>query len=237
MLAARWSRSLRPAARERRRRRPFGRARRHARRGRRGRRRAGAASSPASWWPPAPTCVAAVEQGFAAGIRRVGELWEEGEYFLPELVQGAEAMKAAMARAAAGARRGARRRPALARGRVVLGTVQGDLHDIGKGLVGVLLAAHGFEVHDLGHDVPVERFLAKAREVDADIVAASALLTTTMPEQRRLAEAIAAADLPRAPRVLVGGAPTSSGAGRRRSARPTPRTRCVRSPAAEALLR
>lgn len=98
----------------------------------------------------------------------------------------------------------------LCRGRVVLGTVKGDLHDIGKGLVGVLLAAHGFEVHDLGHDVPVDRFLAKAREVDADIVAASALLTTTMPEQRRLAEALAAADLPRRPGLLVGGAPTSA---------------------------
>lgn len=152
--------------------------------------------------------VAAVEHGFAAGIRRVGELWEEGEYFLPELVQGAEAMKAAMAvvlPALAAGRSGE-----LSRGRVVLGTVKGDLHDIGKGLVGVLLAAHGFEVHDLGHDVPVERFLAKAREIDADIVAASALLTTTMPEQRRLAEALAAADLPRRPALLVGGAPTSA---------------------------
>lgn len=152
--------------------------------------------------------VAAVEHGFAAGIRRVGELWEEGEYFLPELVQGAEAMKAAMAvvlPALAAGRSGE-----LCRGRVVLGTVKGDLHDIGKGLVGVLLAAHGFEVHDLGHDVPVERFLAKAREIDADIVAASALLTTTMPEQRRLAEALAAADLPKRPSLLVGGAPTSA---------------------------
>lgn len=129
----------------------------------------------------------AVEHGFAAGIRRVGELWEDGEYFLPELVQGAEAMKAAMAVVLPAL--AARRAGELHRGRVVLGTVQGDLHDIGKGLVGVLLAAHGFEVHDLGHDVPVERFLATARAIDADIIAASALLTTTMPEQRRLAEA------------------------------------------------
>ncbi len=151
--------------------------------------------------------IAGIERGFAAGIRRVGELWEEGEYFLPELVQGAEAMKAAMSVLLPAL--ALRRAGSLARGRVVLGTVKGDLHDIGKGLVGVLLAAHGFEVYDLGHDVPVERFLAKAREVDADIVAASALLTTTMPEQRRLAEAVAASDLARKPRVLVGGAPTS----------------------------
>jgi len=151
--------------------------------------------------------LAAVEQGFAAGIQTVGELWEEGEYFLPELVQGAEAMKAAMAVILPALARADAR--GLARGRVVLGTVKGDLHDIGKGLVGVLLAAHGFEVFDLGHDVPVERFVDKAREVDADLVAASALLTTTMAEQRRLVEAVAAAELPRRPRVLVGGAPTS----------------------------
>jgi trimethylamine corrinoid protein len=151
--------------------------------------------------------LAAIEQGFAAGIREVGELWEQGEYFLPELVQGAEAMKAAMAVLA----------PALARlrsgggsrGRVVIGTVQGDLHDIGKSLVSTLLAAHGFEVFDLGSDVPVEVFVAKARETGAQIVAASALLTTTMVLQRDLVLALAAAGLTPLPRVLVGGAPTS----------------------------
>jgi trimethylamine corrinoid protein len=152
--------------------------------------------------------VAAVEHGFAAGIRRVGELWEEGEYFLPELVQGAEAMKAAMAEVLPALAE--RRAGSLSRGRVVLGTVRGDLHDIGKGLVGVLLAAHGFEVFDLGHDVPVERFVERARELDADVVAASALLTTTMPEQRRLCDAIAAASWTRRPKLLVGGAPTSA---------------------------
>jgi len=151
--------------------------------------------------------MAAVEHGFAAGIRRVGELWEEGEYFLPELVQGAEAMKAAMAVIVPALAR--ERAGELSRGRVVLGTVKGDLHDIGKGLVGVLLAAHGFEVHDLGHDVAVERFVERARALEADVVAASALLTTTMPEQRRLAEAIAAAAWIKRPRLLVGGAPTS----------------------------
>ena len=149
----------------------------------------------------------AVEHGFSAGIRRVGDLWEEGEYFLPELVQGAEAMKAAMAvlKPALTLQRG----ETEPRGRVVIGTVQGDLHDIGKSLVGTLLAANGFEVHDLGSDVPVERFLERAREVDAHIVAASALLTTTMPLQKSLALAVEQAGLPRKPRLLVGGAPTS----------------------------
>ena len=148
----------------------------------------------------------AVENGFVAGIRRVGELWDEGEYFLPELVQGAEAMKAAMAVI----------RPALAaahqqqstKGRVVIGTVEGDLHDIGKGLVAVLLAANGFEVHDLGASVSIDAFLARAAEVDADIVAASALLTTTMEVQARLVDALRGAP-GRKRHVLLGGAPTS----------------------------
>lgn len=150
--------------------------------------------------------LSAVDGGFVTGIRRVGELWDEGEYFLPELVQGAEAMKAAMDVV----------RPALARahqtqstkGRVVIGTVEGDLHDIGKSLVGVLLAANGFEVHDLGASVSIATFLAKAEEVDADIVAASALLTTTMEVQARLVEAVRGA-AGRQRRVMLGGAPTS----------------------------
>jgi methanogenic corrinoid protein MtbC1 len=149
----------------------------------------------------------AVEQGFAAGIRRVGDLWEEGEYFLPELVQGAEAMKAAMEviRPALGAATGEQQR----KGRIVIGTVEGDLHDIGKGLVAVLLSANGFEVHDLGSSVPVAVFLEKTAELDADIVAASALLTTTMEEQARLAEAVRSMDGDRRRHVLLGGAPTS----------------------------
>lgn len=155
--------------------------------------------------------VGAVELGFAAGLRRVGELWEAGEYFLPELVQGAEAMKAAMAVLLPVLRQGA---AGTGRGRVVIGTVAGDLHDIGKGLVAVLLSAHGFEVHDLGTDVPVEAFVSRARELDARLVAASALLTTTMQAQRELVRAVAAAGFERPPLVLVGGAPTSAAWGR-----------------------
>ena len=149
----------------------------------------------------------AIEEGFAQGIRRVGELWEEGEYFLPELIQGAEAMKAALQTLEP--RLGAARAAQQSRGTVVIGTVQGDLHDIGKSLVGTMLAAHGFEVHDLGSDVPVAAFVAEARRTRASIVAASALLTTTMVAQRDLVEALAAAGLERTPRVMVGGAPTT----------------------------
>jgi trimethylamine corrinoid protein len=95
------------------------------------------------------------------------------------------------------------------RARVVIGTVEGDLHDIGKSLVGTLLAANGFEVHDLGSNVRISSYVEKAREVGARIVAASALLTTTMVVQKDLVAAVRAADLPFRPRVLVGGAPTS----------------------------
>ncbi len=151
--------------------------------------------------------LAVVEQGFAAGIRRVGDLWEEGEYFLPELVQGAEAMKAAMSLITPAVQRG--RAGLASKGRVVIGTVHGDLHDIGKTLVGTLLGANGFEVHDIGNDVPIERFLAVARDVHADIIAASALLTTTMPEQKAIVDAIRAAGLSKSIRVLVGGSPTT----------------------------
>lgn len=151
--------------------------------------------------------LAAVEQGFAEGIRRVGVLWEEGEFFLPELIQGAEAMKTALAVIGPALRgRGLDRG---SRGRIVIGTVQGDLHDIGKGLVATLLTAHGFEVFDLGADVPVERFIAKARETGAPLIAASALLTTTMPVQRDIVSAVKAAGLTGSVRVLVGGSATT----------------------------
>jgi len=130
-----------------------------------------------------------------------------GEYFLPELVQGAEAMKVAMSII----------NPALALGRgaikpkakVVIGTVHGDLHDIGKTLVGTMLEANGFEVHDLGADVPVDSFIAKAREVDAQLIGASALLTTTMGVQRELVERVRAEGLAGRVHVLVGGSPTT----------------------------
>lgn len=145
-----------------------------------------------------------VEQGFAVGIREAGRLFDEGEFFLPELVVAAQAMKAAMAvlepvlqRAAVDSRAGT----------VVIGTVAGDIHDIGKTLVATLLSANGFQVYDEGADVPVARFVERAREVGADLVCASALLTTTMGGQRDLVQALREAGL--AARVMVGGAPVT----------------------------
>jgi corrinoid protein of di/trimethylamine methyltransferase len=147
----------------------------------------------------------AVDNGFVRGIRQAGELWEEGEFFLPELVTAAQAMKAAMGVLQPALSADAAGRPA---GRVVIGTVQGDIHDIGKTLVGTLLAANGFEVRDLGADVPVDAFVAAAREIDASLVCASALLTTTMTVQRALIEALRAAGM--GCPVLVGGAPVTA---------------------------
>ena len=147
----------------------------------------------------------AIDQGFVAGIREAGKLWEEGEYFLPELVTSAQAMKAAMALM----------QPALeggtsdqVLGKVVIGTVKGDIHDIGKTLVGTLMSANGFEVVDEGADVPVEKFVERAKEIDADLVCASALLTTTMTMQGKLVQAIRDAGL--STKVMVGGAPVTA---------------------------
>lgn len=144
-----------------------------------------------------------IERGLVPGIREAGRLWEEGEFFLPELVTAAQAMKAAMVVL----------QPALsgsqsaALGRVVIGTVEGDIHDIGKTLVATMLSASGFAVSDEGSGVPVARFLLRAQELQADLVCASALLTTTMPKQRELVAAVRDAGLKA--RVMVGGAPVT----------------------------
>lgn len=148
-----------------------------------------------------------IEQGYVAGIREVGRLWEEGEYFLPELVQGAEAMTAAMGvlRPALLARGGGSRE----RRKVVLGTVQGDIHDIGKTLVATVLEANGFEVVDLGKDVPDEEFVAAVEREAPVLVGMSALLTTTMGGQRRVIERLRERGLTDRVRVMVGGAPVT----------------------------
>ena len=104
------------------------------------------------------------------------------------------------------ARRGTRRETL---GKVVLGTVEGDIHDIGKTLVGTMLSASGFEVIDLGVNVPIDRMVQTAQEVDADIVGVSALLTTTMVKQRTVVEKIKEAGLHPRVKVMVGGAPVT----------------------------
>jgi len=118
-----------------------------------------------------------INQALMPGIQKVGELFSSGEYFLPELIIGADAMKAALD-VLEPALMGGQERDVV--GRVVLGTVEGDLHEIGKTLVGTMLTANGFQVFDIGVDQGAEAFVQAAKEHKADIIGASALLTTTM---------------------------------------------------------
>lgn len=148
-----------------------------------------------------------IEKGYIPGIRKVGELWESGEYFLPELISSAACMKAALAvlkpALAAGPSRD------FSRGKVVIGTIEGDIHDIGKNLVASMLEANGFDVLDLGADVKLPRFIEAAEGINADLICASALLTTTMLNQRRLIALLVDKGLRGRFKVLVGGAPVT----------------------------
>ena len=149
----------------------------------------------------------AINNGFVVGVNYVGEQFSCGEMFLPELVMAGEAMKAAVAVLEPElARRGAERQVL---GKVVLATVEGDIHEIGKTLVGTMLSASGFQVFDMGVDVPVMKVVEKAREVTADIVALSALLTTTMVRQKDVIEALDDVGLRSQVKVMVGGAPVT----------------------------
>ncbi|MES0361929.1 MAG: corrinoid protein [Anaerolineales bacterium] len=149
------------------------------------------------------TCI---NEGLTKGIQRVGELFASGEYYLPELIIGAEAMKRALA-VLEPAMVGDQSREVV--GRVVLGTVEGDMHEIGKTLVGTMLIANGFKVIDLGVDQSADRFVAAVKENEAEIVGASALLTTTMLQQKKLIEALEEAGIRDQVKVMVGGAPVT----------------------------
>jgi corrinoid protein of di/trimethylamine methyltransferase len=151
------------------------------------------------------TCI---NEGLTPGIDRVGELFADGEYFLPDLIIGGEAMKEALA-ILEPALSGDEQREVL--GRVVLGTVEGDLHEIGKTLVGTMLTANGFLVTDIGIDRPPADFVAAVKEANATLVGASALLTTTMPAQQKIIDALAEAGLRDRVKVMVGGAPITQG--------------------------
>jgi len=151
----------------------------------------------------------AINKGYTAGMDVVGELYSTGEYFLPDLILGGEAMKAALAALEPALKASGQEREVA--GVVVLGTVKGDIHEIGKSLVGSMLSANGFEVYDLGIDIEADEFVARAREYKADIVALSALLTTTMLHQRDVIEHLAEAGLRDKVKVMVGGSPVTQG--------------------------
>ena len=147
-----------------------------------------------------------INEGLTKGIQKVGELFASGEYFLPELIIGAEAMKKALA-VLEPAMVGDQSREVA--GRVVLGTVEGDMHEIGKTLVGTMLIANGFQVFDIGADKNAGEFIAAVQENNADIVGASALLTTTMLQQKKLIESLQEANLRDKVKVMIGGAPVT----------------------------
>jgi len=145
-------------------------------------------------------------KGIAKGLRIVGDKYERGELFLMHLVAAAEpAQKAVKELLEPEIKKKAGERKSL--GKVVIGTVQGDIHDIGKNIVASMLFAAGFDVIDLGKDVPAEEFAKKAKELNANIVGASALLSTTLPVQKEIVEALKAMGIRDKVKVIFGGAP------------------------------
>ena len=151
------------------------------------------------------TAQVVVTRGLIPAMDIVGDRFRRNEYYVPEVLIAARAMKAGLNLL----------RPLLAEesveaiGKVVIGTAKGDLHDIGKNLVGMMLEGAGFDVIDLGTDCSVEEYVAKAREIEADIVAISALLTTTMVQMKRVVDAVDEAGLPIDTKVIIGGAPVT----------------------------
>ena len=150
-----------------------------------------------------PTVI--LNDGMISAMREVGARFEAGEYYVPEMLIAARAMQSGMAILKPYLQQTERK----SMGKVVIGTVKGDLHDIGKNLVSLMLEGAGFEIIDLGVDVPAEEFVKQARELKPDIVAMSALLTTTMPSMRTTIDALTAAGLRNDVKVIIGGAPVT----------------------------
>ena len=148
----------------------------------------------------------AIEQGYTKGMTIVGEKFSRMEYYLPELIRCADAMKAAMdvLKPHLG-----KNQDSNIQGSVVIGTIQGDLHDLGKNIVKTMLLAAGLTVHDLGCDVQVRSYIDKAEELDADVIAASAILTTTMAYMPDLVNLLGDMKLRDRFKVMVGGAPVT----------------------------
>jgi len=147
-----------------------------------------------------------MKEGFVAGIQQVGELFGRGELFLPAVVEAADVMRIVTDIV----NEALPHQVIEKRGVILIGTVKGDIHDIGKSIVVALLKANGFTVHDLGRDVATEAFIEKAAEFNADIIGTSALLTTTMAQQKYLEEALKKAGLRDRFKTIVGGAPVTA---------------------------
>jgi len=146
-----------------------------------------------------------LNDGMIAAMAEVGHLFEEGECFVPEMLIAARAMQTGLALLQPHLKNA----EVISAGKVVVGTVKGDLHDIGKNLVAMMLEGAGFEIIDLGTDVPAEKFVEAVRNQGAQIVAMSALLTTTMPSIKNTIDALTTAGLRGQVKVMVGGAPVT----------------------------
>ena len=144
-----------------------------------------------------------INEGFTEGIRKMGDLFDRGEVFLPGLLIASEAMTAAVEILEAALPEDKQQKKL---GVIVIGTVEGDIHDIGKGIIVTMLRVHGYEVHDLGRDIPIGEFVTKAKELKADVVGSSAMMTTTQIGQKKLEEALKEAGLRDKVKTMVGGA-------------------------------
>lgn len=153
------------------------------------------------------TPLEAITNGLAKGVREIGDKFSRGEVFLVELIMAGEAMKAGMSLLLPKIK--ATKTEIKTPGRVVIGTVEGDIHSIGKDIVGTLLEANGFEVINIGEDIPTEVFLDKTKEHKPDILGLSSLLTTTMPMQKEVIDSIEKAGLRDKVKIIIGGAPTT----------------------------
>lgn len=148
-----------------------------------------------------------INQGLMPGMDVIGEKFQTGEYFLPQMVIAARAMQEALKVLEPELKN--RQETVESRGTLVIGTVEGDIHEIGKSLVASLMSANGFTVHDLGIDVSPELFIEKVKETKATLLGLSALLTTTMTAQRKVIQALEEAGIRDQVKVMVGGAPVT----------------------------
>ena len=146
-----------------------------------------------------------LSDGMIAAMKEVGKRFEEGDFYVPEMLISARSMQSGLSIL----KPELQRSNVKAAGKVAIGTVKGDLHDIGKNLVGMMLEGSGFEVIDLGTDVDPDKFVSTAREQMPDIIALSALLTTTMPMMEKTIGALKAAGLRQNVKVIIGGAPVN----------------------------
>jgi len=151
--------------------------------------------------------VEVIEKGFGGGVRKLGKLWDEGEFFLPELMMGGQIVNKAIDMLIPHIEESDKD---ASPGKIILATIEGDVHSIGRTIVGTMLSANGYHVHDIGKDVPVEIIIEEAEKENADIIGVSALLTTTMPGQKTLVEKLKEKGIRKKYKVILGGAPVTA---------------------------